>query len=42
MKELRSASYTPEDDENNAKDDFATLADFVRRNSKSNRAKQLE
>lgn len=42
VKELRSASYTPEDDENNAKDDFATLADFVRRNSKSSLAKQLE
>ena len=39
---IRSASYIPEDGENNANDDFATLADFVRRNSKSNLAKQLE
>lgn len=42
LKELLGASYRPEDTENNANDDLADLASFIRRNSKSNLAKQLE
>jgi hypothetical protein len=34
-KELYSSIYRPDDDENNAKDDLATIAGFIRRNLKS-------
>lgn len=42
VKELLGASYRPEDSENNANDDLADLASFIRRNSKSALAKQIE
>lgn len=42
VKELKNAEYTPEDQENNANDDIADLANFIRRNMKSNMQKQLE
>lgn len=42
VKELKNAEFTPEDQENNANDDIADLANFIRRNMKSNIQKQLE
>lgn len=42
VKELLGASYRPEDSENNASDDMANMASFIKRNSKSALAKQLE
>ena len=42
VKELLGSAYRPADEENNANDDLADIADFIRRNSKSNLAKQLE
>lgn len=42
VKELLGASYRPKDDINNAKDDLADLASFIRRNAKSNLQKALE
>lgn len=42
VKELLGAAYRPEDTLNNANDDLSDLAAFVRRNMKSNVAKQIE
>lgn len=42
VKELLGVAYRPKDTENNASDDIADLASFIRRNSKSALAKQLE
>ena len=42
VKELASAEYKPEDDQNNAMDDLANLASFIARNAKSNLQKQIE
>lgn len=42
MKELLGAAYRPKDDINNANDDLSDLASFIRRNAKSNLAKQIE
>ena len=42
VKELLGSAYRPADEENNANDDLADIADFIRRNAKSNLAKQLE
>ena len=42
VKELLGVAYRPKDTENNANDDIADLASFIRRNSKSALAKQLE
>ena len=42
VKELKNAEYTPEYQENNANDDIADLANFIRKNMKSNMQKQLE
>jgi hypothetical protein len=42
VKELSGAKYQPKDNENNANDDLATLATYLRRNLKSPLAKQLE
>lgn len=42
VKELLGASYRPEDSENNASDDMANMTSFIKRNSKSALAKQLE
>jgi hypothetical protein len=42
IKDLLGASYRPEDINNNAKDDLADLANFIRRNTKSNLQKQIE
>ena len=42
VKELRGANYLPIDDVNNASDDLATLAQFLRQNMKSDMLKKLE
>jgi hypothetical protein len=42
VKDLLGASYRPEDDTNNAKDDLADLITFIRRNAKSNLTKAIE
>jgi hypothetical protein len=42
VKELLGAKYQPIDDQNNNKDDLATLAQFLRSNMKSNLLKQLQ
>lgn len=42
VNELKKAAYSPEDSENNAKDDIADLMGFIRRNMKSNLQKQIE
>lgn len=42
MKELLGAAYRPKDDINNANDDLSDLASFIRRNAKTNLAKQIE
>lgn len=42
VKELLGSAYRPADEENNANDDLADIANFIRRNTKSNLAKQLE
>lgn len=42
VKELKSAAYTPEDPDNNANDDLADIASFLRRNVKSDLQKQIE
>lgn len=42
VKELLGSAYRPADEENNANDDLADIANFIRRNAKSNLAKQLE
>lgn len=42
VKELKSSEYSPEDSDNNAMDDLANLANFIRRNAKSNLQKQIE
>lgn len=41
LKELLGAAYRPKDDTNDAADDLADLATFVRRNMKSSLAKQM-
>ena len=41
VKELANSMYTPEDDQNNAKDDKSDMQSFVARNMKSDFAKQL-
>lgn len=41
-KELYSSIYRPDDDENNAKDDLATIAGFIRRNLKSEFQRQMQ
>lgn len=42
VKELLGASYRPKDDDNDAKDALADLANYIARNVKSNLAKQLQ
>lgn len=42
VKELSGAIYKPKDDENNASDDLANLATFLRRNTKSDLQKKIE
>lgn len=42
VKFMTSGLYKPEDDDNNAKDDLATLMQFLRNNMKSNLQKQIE
>lgn len=42
VKELLGAEYRPSDPENNAKDDLANLASYIRNNVKSNLAKQID
>lgn len=42
VKFITSGLYKPEDDDNNAKDDLATLMQFLRNNMKSNLQKQIE
>lgn len=42
VKFMTSGLYKPEDDNNNAKDDLATLMQFLRNNMKSNLQKQIE
>jgi hypothetical protein len=42
VNELSGAKYQPKDNENNANDDLATLATYLRRNLKSPLAKQFE
>lgn len=42
VKELSGAIYKPKDPENNASDDLANLASFLRNNVKSNLRKQIE
>ena len=42
VKFMTSGLYKPEDDDNNAKDDIATLKQFLRNNMKSNLQKQIE
>ena len=42
VKELSGAIYKPKDDENNASDDLANLATFLRRNIKSDLQKKIE
>lgn len=42
LKDILGASYRPIDNANNAKDDLATLATFLRNNAKSDLAKQIE
>ncbi len=42
VKELKSSEYSPEDPINNAADDLADLATFLRNNVKSNLQKQIE
>lgn len=42
VKFMTSGLYKPEDDDNNAKDDIATLMQFLRNNMKSNLQKQIE
>lgn len=41
-KELLNAAYRPADDTNNAKDDLSDIDTYIRKNMKSNFAKQLE
>lgn len=42
VKFLTSGLYKPEDTENNANDDLATMAQFIRSNMKSNLQKQID
>lgn len=42
VKFMTSGLYKPEDDDNNAKDDLATLMQFLRNNMKSDLQKQIE
>lgn len=42
VKFMTSGLYKPEDDNNNAKDDLATLMQFLRNNMKSNLQKEIE
>lgn len=42
VKFMTSGLYKPEDDDNNAKDDLATMMQFLRNNMKSNLQKQIE
>lgn len=42
VKFMTSGLYKPEDDDNNAKDDLATLMQFLRNNMKSNLQEQIE
>lgn len=42
VKFMTSGLYKPEDTENNAKDDLATMMAFIRNNMKSNLQKQIE
>ena len=41
VKDLLGAAYRPKDDANNANDDLSDLAAFIRRNIKSELAKQI-
>jgi len=41
VKELLGVNYRPKDDANNSSDDLADIAAFVRRNMKSDVAKQM-
>lgn len=42
VKDLLGAAYRPKDETNNANDDLADIAAFIRRNLKSNLTKQIE
>lgn len=42
LKELAGPAWKPQDDTNNASDDLANLANFIRRNTKNNIQKQIE
>ena len=42
LKELAGPAWKPQDDTNNASDDLANLANFIRRNTKNNVQKQIE
>ena len=42
LKELAGPAWKPQDDTNNASDDLANLANFIRRSTKNNVKKQIE
>ena len=42
LKELAGPAWKPQDDTNNASDDLANLANFIRRSTKNNIQKQIE
>ena len=42
LKELAGPAWKPQDDTNNASDDLANLANFIRRSTKNNVQKQIE
>ena len=42
LKELAGPTWKPQDDTNNASDDLANLANFIRRSTKNNVQKQIE
>ena len=42
VNEIKKATYSPEDQANNAEDDLADMISFIRRNMKSNLQKQIE
>lgn len=42
IKDITGAAYKPKEDTNNAKDDLADIASFIRQNTKSNLQQQIE
>lgn len=42
IKDITGAAYKPKEDTNNAKDDLADIASYIRRNTKSNLSQQLD